>query len=96
MASEFLAEAQFGGRDYVLRAAPKGMPRGTVSFSLWVTLMVHGWRRIKRERAWVVRVRVRDEDPLGKVIYEEELSDWRAASERLDELADEMRSGKLP
>ena len=96
MATESLTEVHFGGRDYVLRVGPKGMPEGPASFSLWVTLLAHAWRWLKRERAWIVRVRERKEDPLGDVIYEEELPDGQAARQRLDELREEILAGKLP
>ncbi len=96
MATEFLTEVQFGGRDYILRANPKGMPQGVGSFSVWVAAFVHAWRWLKRERAWVIRVRAREEDPLGKIVYEEELPDWRTTGQRVDELRDKIRAGKLP
>ena len=96
VATEFLTEMRAGGRDYVLRAGPKGMPKGVASFSLWVGMIVHIRRWITRKRSWIIRVRVREEDPLGKALYEEEVPDAQTASQRLDALSNAMRAGGMP
>ncbi len=96
MVPEHICEVRGGGRDYVIRAQPKGLPRGIAGVSVWVVLLAELRRWVRRERAWEVQVWLRPDDPFGRVLHEEEAADGREARERVEILGRELRAGNAP
>ncbi len=93
---EHISEVRGGGRDYVIRAQPKGLPKGIGGLSVWIVFVSLLWRWVRREKAWVVQVRAREHDPLGEVLHEEEVLGDRQARDRVAALGRDLRSGKPP
>lgn len=92
---EYLEHARFGRSQFVIRAEPTGMPQGVASLSMWVALAVQLRRLFTRDRRWAIRVRRWDDDPFGKVLHEEVVPNGKHARRRIEELRQEIRSGKL-
>lgn len=80
----------------MIRSQPKGLPRGVAGASAWIVSVAQIWRLIRREKAWIVQVRAREQDPFGEVLHEEEALGGREARQRVEALGRELRSGKPP
>jgi hypothetical protein len=75
---------------FVIRAEPRGVP-------LWSAMrwnpLPYVLRLLKRNSAWVVRVRARADDPLGKPLYEETVPSKADVAEAMTRVTQRVRSG---
>lgn len=94
--SEYIEQAGYGTRAYVIRAEPTGVPTGVGSLSIWIELLVQVRRLLTRDRSWTVRVRRRDDDPFGAIALEETVPDEIRARARTVELKQQIESGRFP
>ena len=91
-----IAEGSDGKSAFVIRVEPRGLPQGVGGFSSSVTVATMALRWIKRNHAYVVRVRHRRDDPLGGVIHEEMWPSSGEAFARAERLSEEIRAGRAP
>ena len=95
MVSEYLGPARFGESAFVIRAEPSGVPTGVGSLSMWMELVVHIRRFVKRDQTWMIRVRRSEDDPFGNVVHQEVAADKDAARKRVAEIKGEIRCGQF-
>ena len=84
----YVREVQRGGQEWVVRAEPRGVP---IERSLLHRNILNRARRLlSRDKAWVIRARLRTNDPFGPDVRSETVATRDEVAAALEALADSL------
>jgi hypothetical protein len=80
---------------FVIRAEPQGVSTASLLLFNWWWLWSLVRRKARRDHAWVISIRARMDDPLGKPLYQETVPSKGDVAKAMGRAQQRVRSGHV-